>query len=89
MDNGGRLKTKHYDKRDDFTFPIVNFPFISSNIPAAPAYGFHISLLVRYFRACAQYIDFLDRAQLITHKLFKQGNVAPRSKAYCTVVIMT
>jgi hypothetical protein len=24
--NRGRLKTKLYDKRDDFTFPIVNFP---------------------------------------------------------------
>ena len=39
IDNGGRLKTKHYDKRDDFSFSIVNFPFISSNIPASPAYG--------------------------------------------------
>ena len=29
IDNGGRLKTKLYDKRDDFTFPIVIFPFIS------------------------------------------------------------
>lgn len=26
------LKTKLYDKRDDITFPIVIFPFISSNI---------------------------------------------------------
>ena len=25
IDNGGRFKTKLYDKRDDFTFPIVNF----------------------------------------------------------------
>jgi hypothetical protein len=34
----GRLRTKLYDKRNDFNFPIVNFPFICSNIPAAPAY---------------------------------------------------
>jgi mannitol-specific phosphotransferase system IIBC component len=33
IDNGERLKTK-LDKRDDFTFPLVNFPFISSNILA-------------------------------------------------------
>jgi hypothetical protein len=26
------LKTKLFDKRDEITFPIVNFPFISSNI---------------------------------------------------------
>ena len=32
IDNGGRLITKLYDKLDDFTFPIFNFPFISSNI---------------------------------------------------------
>ena len=36
IDNGGRLKTKLYDKRDDFTF-------ISSNIPASSAYGVYIS----------------------------------------------
>ena len=35
----GRLKTKLYDKTDDFSFPIVNLSFLSSNIPAAPAYG--------------------------------------------------
>ena len=43
IDNEGRLKTKLYDKRDDFSFPIGNFPFLSSNIPAAPAYGVYIS----------------------------------------------
>ena len=31
IDNEGSLKTKLYDKRDDFNFPIVNFPFNSSN----------------------------------------------------------
>ena len=53
IDNGRRLKIKLYDKRDDFTFPIVSFPFISSNIPASPTNGIYISQLVRYFRACA------------------------------------
>jgi hypothetical protein len=28
IDSEGRLRTKLYDKRDDFNFPIVNFPFI-------------------------------------------------------------
>jgi hypothetical protein len=39
----GLLRTKLYDKRDDFNFPIVNFPFIFNNIPAAPAYGVYLS----------------------------------------------
>ena len=46
VDSEGRLRTKLYDKRDNFNLPIVNFPFICSNIPAAPAYGVYISLSV-------------------------------------------
>ena len=47
-----RLRTKLYDKRDDFNCPIVNFPFICSNIPETPAYGVYLSQLIRYSRAC-------------------------------------
>ena len=43
IDNRGRLKTKLYDKRDDFTFPIANFPFISSNIPAYSVWSLHFT----------------------------------------------
>jgi hypothetical protein len=57
----GRLRTNLYDKRDDFNFPIVNFPFICSYIPAAPAYGVYLSQMIRYSRACGSYQDFLDR----------------------------
>jgi hypothetical protein len=47
----------------------VNFPFICSNIPVAPAYGVYISQLIWYFRACGSYQDFLDRGLLLTGKL--------------------
>ena len=43
IDSNGRLKTSLYDKRDDFNFAIVNFPFLCSNIPLSPAYGVYIS----------------------------------------------
>ena len=66
IDSDGRLRTNVYDKRDDFNFPIVNFPFICSNIPVAPAYGVYISQLIRYSRACGYYQDFLDRGLLLT-----------------------
>ena len=46
----GQLRTSVYDKRDDFNFHISNFPFLSSNIPSAPVYGFYISQLIRYAR---------------------------------------
>ena len=72
-DNFHRLQVKLYDKRDDFNFNIVNFPFLSSNIPQSPAYGVFVSQLIRYARASSLYEDFITRSQLLTSKLLKQG----------------
>ena len=69
IDSEGMLRTKLYDKRDNFNFLIVNFPFICSNIPAAHAHGIYISQLIRYSRACGSYQDFLDSGLLLTRKL--------------------
>ena len=77
-DNDKTLCTKIYDKRDDFNFPIVNFPFLSSNIPASPAYGVYVSQLIRYARACSIYQDFLSRARLLTNKLLNQEYIKSR-----------
>ena len=57
-DRSNNITTKLYDKRDAFGFHIVNFPFMSSNIPSAPAYGVYASQLVRYARCCSSYSDF-------------------------------
>ena len=61
IDSEGRLRTTLYDKRDPFNFPIVNFPFMCSNIAAAPTYGVYLSQTIRYSRACGSYQHFLDR----------------------------
>ena len=72
IDNG-KLTTRLYDKRDDFNFPIVNFPFLSSNPPSAPAYGVYVSQLIRYARACSNYQDFMERGKVLTTKFLSQG----------------
>ena len=59
--------------RDDFNFPIVNFPFLSSNSPSAPAYGVYVSQLIRYARTCSNYQDFMERGKVLTQKLLSQG----------------
>jgi hypothetical protein len=68
----GSCCTKLYDKRNYFNFFIVNFPFICSNIPTAPAYGVYISQMIRYSRSCGSYQDFLDRGLPLTRKLLNQ-----------------
>ena len=39
--------TKIYDKRDDFDFGIVNFPFLDGDVPRSTSYGVCISQLIR------------------------------------------
>ena len=55
------------------SFPIVNFPFLSSNVPSAPAYGIYISQLILYARACSNYQDTMERGKVLTTKLLSQG----------------
>ena len=47
-DNYHRPQVKSYDKRDGFNLDIVNFTFLSSNIPQSPVYGVFVSQLIRY-----------------------------------------
>ena len=75
IDSEGRLRTKLYDNRDDFSFPIVNFPFICSNIPV------YISSLIRYSRGYGSYHDFLDRGLLLTRKLRNKGFLMIKMKS--------
>jgi hypothetical protein len=69
IDSNGRLTTSLYDRRDDFDFVIVIFPFLFSNIPLSPAYGVYISQLIRNARAYYAYEDFSKRGKLLTKKL--------------------
>ena len=45
----GFVKTKIYDKRDDFDFDIVNFPFLDGDVPRSASYGVNISQLFDLF----------------------------------------
>ena len=62
-----------YDKRDDFDFEIVNFPFLDGDVPRSTSYGVYISQLIRFARASSYVADFNTRNKLLTQKLLKQG----------------
>ena len=78
IDSGGKLSTRLYDKRDDFDFHIVNFPFLSSNIPSGPSDGVYISQLIRYAQCCSHYDDFRYRHKCLVDRLLSQGYKALR-----------
>ena len=68
------IHTSVYDKRDDRGFPIVNFPWLSGDVPRLPWYGIYISQLVRFARCCTSVFDFHSKNLQITSKLLAQGN---------------
>ena len=54
------------DKRDDFDFDIVNFPFLDGDVPRRPSYGVYISQLIRFARVCSHVHDFNTRNKCLT-----------------------
>ena len=79
IDNEGRLRKKTL-RQDDFNIPIMNFPFLCSNIQATPAYGVFVSQF-QYSRTCASYQDSLDGGLQLTRKLLNQGFLVVKLKS--------
>ena len=71
--SNGTVSTKIYDKRDDFDFDIVNFPFLDGDVPWRTSYGVYISQLIRFARASSNLNDFNYRNKALTAKLLRQG----------------
>ena len=69
---GNDIHTSVYDKRDDFGFPIVNFPWLSGDVPRLPSYGIYISQLARFSICCTSVFDFHSKNLQITSKLLTQ-----------------
>ena len=51
--SNGTVSTKIHDKRDDFDFDIVNFPFLDGDVPRRTSYGVYI------------YLNLLDSPELL------------------------
>ena len=65
----GFLKTKIYDKRDNFNN--VNFLFLDSDVPRSASYGVYISQLIQFARVSSHVNDFNTRNKICTKKLLR------------------
>ena len=43
--SNGFVASKIYDKRDDFDFDIINFPFLDGDVPRSTFYGVNFTFL--------------------------------------------
>ena len=69
----GTLDFSIYDKRDDFNFQIVNFPYMDSCIPRKSALGVFYSQLIRFARINSSYQAFKNKSRCLIDKLSGQG----------------
>ena len=63
------VSTKIFDKRDDFDFEIVDFPFLGGDVPRSTSYA----QLIRFARVSSHVAEFNAGNKLFTQKLLKQG----------------
>ena len=71
--SNGTVSNKIYDKRDDFDFYIVYFPFLDGDVLQRSSYGVYISQLIRFARASSNLNDFNYRNKALTAELLRQG----------------
>ena len=69
----GFVSSKIYDKRDDFDFDTVNFPFLNGDVPRRASYCLYISQLIRFATVGNHVTDFNTRKKCLTAKLLQQG----------------
>ena len=69
----GFVSCKIYDKRDDFDFDIVNFPFLDGDVPRRPSYGVIISQLIKFARVYSHVEDFNARYKCLTCSASQTG----------------
>ena len=65
----GFVKTKIFDKRDDFDFDIVNFPVLDGDAPRSTSCSVYISQLIRFARVSSHVDDFNSRNKVLTENL--------------------
>ena len=73
--SNGFVSSKFYDKRDDFDFDIVNFPFLDGDVPRSTSYGVYISQLIRFARVSSHVADFNARNKSFTTNFYRATSI--------------
>ena len=58
---------------DDYSFEVINYPFLDGNIPKNQSYGVFISQLVRFARINSNFNKFISDCKNLVSKLIRQS----------------
>ena len=83
----GKYVSKVYDKRDNFSFKIVQYQPIKSNQSSDILYGTFYSQIIRYSRICNILTNFSERVTRITDDFIDLGyDVSRLRKMFVSIV---
>ena len=71
--SNGFVSSGVYDKRGDFDFDVVSFPFLDGGVPRPTSCGVYISRLVRFAGVSGRVVDFGARDGGLASRLLQQG----------------
>ena len=69
----GLVSSQIYDKRGDYDFDIVNFPFLDGDVPRRASDGVYISHFIRFARVCNHVAGLNARTKCLAFKRLQQG----------------
>ena len=79
----GKFRVTLYDKRKDYSFNVISYPFLDGNIPKNLSYGVFISQLVRFANINTTVEGFYSNICDLVKKLVNQGfNLAALRKKF-------
>jgi hypothetical protein len=62
-----------FDKRSEFPFRVLRYPYTDSLIPTSIPFGVFVSQLHRYYRICTELSDFMRNSLVLFSTLHEQG----------------
>lgn len=69
----GKFKYQLYDKRQDFPFTVINYPFINGNIPRVPSYGVYLSQIIRFCYLFSESKNLTNAFKVLNKRFMEQG----------------
>ena len=68
----GKFIFKLFDKRTEFNFNVINYPYTCGNVPNAPTHGIFVSQLIRFCNMNSIFKNYVTDCKNIYTKLVNQ-----------------
>ena len=69
----GNFIFRLFDKRNEFNFNVINYPYACGDVPKAPTHGIFVSQLIRFCNMNSSLKNYFDNCKKLYAKLVNQS----------------